>query len=214
MEYINCAADQLAAPLCTSSLFLRPRTASAGSATWWGNLRLRSERVISPLRRVIVSPPMRSPAPGGDQLCRRHTELFGALLDGLVLIDRLDLAGPNQPMGRAVHGPRRWRRRLLLLGGSFCHAASIGQAIRTAPPITGCKLPSSRLRKRLPTHLRVSPRRVLQRRARADRTPSTVHAGEACRTTRPRPIGSRTAQARQQRGDRRHHSEAKASTAD
>ena len=46
---------------------------------------------------------------------------------------------------------------------------------------------------------------------RADRTPSIVHAGEACPTTRPRPTGSRTAQARQRRGDR-SYSKAKSST--
>jgi hypothetical protein len=41
----------------TGSLFARPRTLSAGNATWWGHWRLRSDLVISPLRRVMVAPP-------------------------------------------------------------------------------------------------------------------------------------------------------------
>src|SRR5262249_53206741 len=34
---------------------------------------------------------------------------------------------------------------------------SIGRADGILPPITGCKLPSSRLREQLPTHLRIGP---------------------------------------------------------
>ena len=60
---------------------------------------------------------------------------------------------------------RRWRGRNWRLGGALRHGGSIGRAAGILPAITGCKLASSRLRKRLPADLRVSPRRVLQRRA-------------------------------------------------
>jgi hypothetical protein len=53
-EYVSGAADKDAAVLCTASLFLMPRTFSAATMTWCGHLRLRSERVISPLRLVIA----------------------------------------------------------------------------------------------------------------------------------------------------------------
>jgi hypothetical protein len=53
-EYVSGAADKAAAVLCTVSLFLMPWTFSAASTTWCGHLRLRSERVISPLRLAIA----------------------------------------------------------------------------------------------------------------------------------------------------------------
>ena len=63
-EYVSCAADSSGAVPNISSLFLRPRTFSAGAPRNAGHLRLRSPRVISPLRRVIaVSPSVCWPAP-------------------------------------------------------------------------------------------------------------------------------------------------------
>jgi hypothetical protein len=52
-DYVSCAADRAPAALNITSLFLRPRTFSAGSPTWCGQLRLRSLRLISPLRLVL-----------------------------------------------------------------------------------------------------------------------------------------------------------------
>ena len=92
--------------------------------------------MISPLRRVIV---YASLARRRDQLRRRHVELVRALLEGVAFVGRLDLAHQNQPVGSAVDGPRRRRRRLGRGVGrrTFCHAASIGQSAETVPLITG-----------------------------------------------------------------------------
>jgi hypothetical protein len=56
-EYVSGATERVFANLRTAAPFLRPRTFSAASATWCGHSRCRSDRVISPSRRVIASPP-------------------------------------------------------------------------------------------------------------------------------------------------------------
>ena len=155
------------ATMCTSSLFLRPRTFSAGARHGAASCDEVGARDLALCGASSLPTLRRSPAPGRDQLCLRNVEMLGALLEGVAFVGRLDVAHQDQPVSGAVDCPGRRRSGLRRGVGrrTFCHAASIGQAAGILPPITGCKLQSSRLRKRLPADLRVSPRRVLQRRA-------------------------------------------------
>jgi hypothetical protein len=57
-EYLSGVADWTPVAQNIPSLFMRSRTFPVGSAKWWGYLRFRSVRVISPLRRVIAVSPL------------------------------------------------------------------------------------------------------------------------------------------------------------
>jgi|SRR5215813_3013875 len=83
--------------------------------------------------------------------------------------------------------------RQCLPAGRDCATDHGMQAAVIAPSETAANPPQSQ-----PTKGAATSRR-------ADRTPSTAHAGAACPMTRRHPIGSRTAQAPQRRSDRSYN---------